>query len=59
MENMKKIWRREDIPTEHKWATEDLYPTDAAWEETLATLDADKQTLVSFAGRLGESGETL
>ena len=59
MEDMKKIWRREDIPTEHKWATEDLYPTDEAWEQELATLDADKQILTAFAGHLADSAEKL
>ena len=57
--DQKKIWRREDIPTEHKWATEDLYPTADAWEQELASLDADRQTVASYAGRLGESAKTL
>ncbi len=59
MEDAKKIWRREDIPTEHKWATEDLYPSDEAWEQDLANLEADKAVLVSYAGRLDESGKYL
>ena len=42
MEDMKKIWKREEIPVEHTWATEDLYPSDEAWEAELATLEADK-----------------
>ena len=59
MEDMKKIWKREEIPVEHTWATEDLYPSDEAWEEALATLDADKATMTAFAGKLGQSGELL
>ena len=59
MEETNKIRNRADIPEEDKWATEDLYPSDEAWEEAFATLDSDKQTLQAYAGRLGESGETL
>ena len=59
MEEMKKIWKREDIPVEHTWATEDLYPSDEAWEATLATLEEDKAVLTAFAGKLGQSAEVL
>jgi len=59
MEQMKKIWRREEIPVEHTWATEDLYPTDEAWEQELSTLEADKANVASFAGHLADSGEKL
>ncbi len=58
MEDM-KIRERQEIPQEDKWAIEDLYPSDDAWEADLATLEADKSTLESYAGRLGESGQTL
>lgn len=56
---MEKIRNRQDIPQEDKWAIEDLYPTDQAWEQELNTLDEDSTYLASFAGRLGQSGETL
>ena len=59
MDQIKKIPQRSEIPVEDKWATEDLYPSDEAWEAELATLEADKAAFVSYAGRLGESGETL
>ena len=59
MEEMNKIRSREQIPVEDTWATEDLYPTDAAWEQELETLAADKQTLSAYAGHLGESAENL
>ena len=59
MDKIKKIPQRSEIPMEDKWATEDLYPSDEAWEAELATLEADKAAFVSYAGRLGESGETL
>ncbi len=59
MQDTKKIWRREEIPVEHTWATEDLYPSDGAWEQEMATIEQDKTLLTGYAGRLGESGETL
>ena len=59
MEEIKKIPSRDQIPAEDKWAIEDLYPTDEAWEAELAALAESQKTLASFAGRLGESGETL
>ncbi len=59
MEETNKIRNRADIPLEDKWATEDLYPTDEAWEEELATLNTDKETLKAYAGHLGDSGEKL
>ena len=59
MAEIKKIPQRDEIPMEDKWAIEDLYPTDEAWEADLATVEADKEYLMSFAGRLGESAETL
>ena len=59
MEETNKIRKRSEIPVEDTWATEDLYPTEEAWEETLKTLEADKDTLAAYAGRLGESGKTL
>ncbi len=54
-----KIKKRSEIPVEDTWATEDMYPSDAAWEQELATLDADKEVLVSYAGRLAESAQVL
>ena len=59
MEEIKKIRSREEIPAEDKWATEDLYPTDADWEQELASVAEDQKILTGFAGRLAESGETL
>ena len=59
MENTNKIRNRDEIPEEDKWAVEDLYPTDEAWEQDLATLSEDQCYLEKFAGRLGECGETL
>ncbi len=56
---MDKIRNRAEIPVEDTWATEDMYVSDAAWEEELATLEQDKEILSGFAGKLGKSGKTL
>ena len=59
MDEIKKIPSRREIPVEDTWATEDLYATDEAWEQELASLAADQKVLEGFAGRLSESGQTL
>ena len=59
MEDLNKVKQRSEIPVEDTWATEDLYPSDEAWKQELASMEEDKQKLVSFAGHLGESGEKL
>ena len=60
MEETTKIRKRSEIPVEDTWATEDLYPSDAAWEQALATLEEDKNVLASYAGQLAQScGLTL
>ena len=52
MSEMKKIWKREEIPVEHTWATEDLYVSDEAWEADLALMIEDGKALAAFAGKL-------
>ena len=59
MEQTNKIRKRSEIPVEDTWATEDLFVTDEAWEQELATVGADKEKLQSFAGRLAESADVL
>ena len=59
METFDKIRKRSEIPVEDTWAIEDLYPSDEAWEAELEALTRDSETLASYAGRLGESAETL
>jgi len=54
-----KIRKRSEIPVEDTWALEDLYVTDEAWEQELATLSEDEKVLTSYAGKLGESAEKL
>ena len=54
MDEMKRIRSREEIPEEDKWAIEDLYATDADWEEDLKTVAEDQRYLASFAGKLAD-----
>ena len=54
MDEMKRIRSREEIPEEDKWAIEDLYATDADWEEDLKTVAEDQEYLASFAGKLSD-----
>ena len=59
MEQTNKIRKRSEIPVEDTWATEDLFVSDEAWEQELATVGADQEKLQSFAGRLAESAGVL
>ena len=56
---MSEIRNRSEIPVADKWATEDMYISDKAWEEELATLKQDKDVLAGYAGKLSECGKTL
>ena len=56
---MEKIRNRSEIPVADTWATEDMYASDAAWEQELATLAEYKGILAGYAGRLSESGQVL
>ncbi len=59
MEEIKKIPARSEINDADKWATEDLFATDEAWEEALAAITEEGKQLATYAGKLGESGESL
>ena len=59
MSKTKKIRQRHEIPVEDTWAVEDLFPSDEAWEQALATIENDQNALVAYAGKLGESGVNL
>lgn len=59
MEEIKKIPQRCELNVEDTWATEDMFPSDEAWEQELATLSRDADTLASYAGKLSESAREL
>ena len=54
-----KIRQRCDIPEEDKWAVEDIYPSDEAWEAEASTIEEEKALLMTYAGHVAESGEKL
>lgn len=59
MEDLNQVRQRDEIPVEDTWATEDLFASDSDWREELSALADAKDVLVSFAGKLGESGRNL
>ena len=59
MSQPKSIPERSQIAPEFTWNTADLYPTDQAWQEDFARLQAMAPQLASYAGRLAESADTL
>ena len=59
MDEIKKIPQRCDLPETDKWAIEDLYATDEAWEADLKLLEQAGDILNAYAGKLGESAENL
>ena len=54
-----KIRQRHEIPVEDKWALEDLYASDALWEQELETLASDQEFMTGFAGSLCDSADKL
>jgi len=59
MEEIKKIPQRSELAVEDTWATEDMYASDEAWEQEMATLAEDQKELAAYVGKLGESGAVL
>ena len=59
MSDSNAIRERRDIPREDTWALEDLFPSDDAWQQALDRVMGKEETIQGFAGRLGESGQTL
>lgn len=47
-----RIPQRKDIPAESKWAIEDIYPTDSAWEEELERAKKMPEQIASYKGLL-------
>lgn len=50
---------REDVPVEDTWRLEDIFPSDAAWQDEFEALKALPERAAEYCGRLCESGETL
>lgn len=54
-----KLPERSEQRTEDTWKLEDLYETDAAWEESLKSIKEKLPILAGFQGRLAESSPVL
>lgn len=59
MDMTNKIPQRSQIPVEDTWAIEDLFETDAAWEQELLAVEQVKDQLVRFDGHLSDDAQTL
>ena len=54
-----KILSRSDIPLSDRWATEDLYASDELWEQELQHMIAQGKEMAAYAGKVGESANSL
>lgn len=54
-----RIPSRQDIAEKDKWSIEDIYATDAAWEEDFAKAKGFAQRIAAYKGQLGASAEKL
>ena len=48
-----RIPQRKDVPAEHKWAIEDIYATDEAWEQDFARAKGFAEKISGYKGLLG------
>jgi len=53
------IRERSQIDDQFKWHTQDIFPSDEAWEADFEKLKASIPRLSEFRGKLGSSGEIL
>ncbi len=53
------IRNRDEIDLRDRWATEDLYPSDEAWEAELQVMVAQGQEMAAYAGKVGSNAQTL
>ena len=53
------IRKRNEVPEQDRWAIEDLYASDELWEAELETLNADRELLRSFEGKISRNAKDL
>lgn len=51
--------QRHEIEEKYQWDLTTIFPTDEAWEEELASLQAETETAKEFAGHLLDSAKSL
>ncbi len=54
-----ELMKRHDVPAEHKWDLDTVYPTVEAWEQDYAKVEGMVPELTAFQGKLGESSQSL
>lgn len=54
-----RIPQRQEVPAEHKWSIEDLYPTDEAWEQDFAAAKKMPEQIASYKGLLSTDSAKL
>lgn len=59
MNKSKTLPKRSEVPAEHKWRLEDIYQTDAAWEEDLQKAKKLAEEIATKKGTLGQSAKHL
>ncbi len=59
MAQEKKVPERSEIEKKYTWATELIYPDDAAWEKEFVQLESEIPRLAEFRGKVSQSGESL
>ena len=59
MEQTKKLPKRNEVPAEYKWRLEDIYATDADWEQDVQKAKKLAEEIASKKGTLGQSGKQL
>ncbi|MBE6923641.1 MAG: oligoendopeptidase F [Ruminococcaceae bacterium] len=56
---MDQIRNRNEIPEEDKWALEDIFASDEAWEQELSALGDMEPVLAGYCGHIADDSQTL
>ncbi len=56
---MKTVPKRSEVKKENTWATEDLFPSDEAWEKAFSEAASYPEKLLSFRGRISKDAGAL
>lgn len=59
MAEQKVIPKRSEVEKQYTWALEDIFATDALWEEALNEARSFPEQISAFAGHLSDSAESL
>ncbi len=59
MDHENIIRKRVDVPVAYTWATEDIFPSDEAWEAEFCRVKGELSSYERFRGHLGDSAKML